>query len=125
MSTLKTILIVDDEEDIVKALTLRLSDTGYKIIMAKDGMAGLELARAENPDLILLDVMLPKLDGYKICRMLKYDERYKKIPIIMLTAKATEEDKHMGEDVGANEYLTKPYDPHKLLELIAKYCRGS
>ncbi|MFC1496319.1 response regulator transcription factor [Candidatus Margulisiibacteriota bacterium] len=118
----RSILIVDDEEDIVRALSIRLASMGYQLFTAADGLTGLEIARAEKPDLILLDVMLPKLDGFKVCRMLKYDEKFKRIPIIMLTAKVTDVDQVMGRDVGANEYLTKPFDPDRLVELVEKYA---
>ena len=119
------ILIIDDEEDVVRVLTIRLEALGYKVISAADGLAGLEKVRSEKPDLALLDIMLPKLDGYKVCRMIKFDENLKNIPIIMLTAKAADLDRNLGRDVGANEYLTKPFDPDKLVALIQKYTSGS
>jgi len=81
----------------------------------------LHQARRETPDLILLDVMLPKLDGYKVCRLLKFDERYKHIPILMLTAKTQEKDKTVGKETGANEYITKPFDLDQLVEKIKSY----
>ena len=120
---LSKILLIDDEPDIVRTLSLRLAPLGYNIITAMDGLIGLELARSEKPDLILLDIMLPKLDGFKVCRMLKYDQRYKDIPIIMITAKATDLDKEMGQDVGADDYLTKPFDSKRLVELIETYLK--
>lgn len=113
-------MIIDDEPDIVEALKMRLEIPGYEVISAGDGLAGLEKVRSENPDIILLDVMLPKLDGFKVCRMIKFDERFKDIPIIMLTAKAADIDKTTGGEVGADCYLTKPFDPTKLLDLIAQ-----
>ncbi len=118
------ILIVDDESDIVSALTIRLESLGYEIISAEDGITALEKARSEKPDLILLDVMLPKLDGYKVCRMLKFDEKYKDIPIIIITAKGEELNRRMGMDMGANAYITKPFKPEdltsKIKELLTK-----
>jgi DNA-binding response OmpR family regulator len=90
---------------------------GFQVLAAYNGEEGLNQARSENPDLILLDLMLPKLDGYKVCRLLKFDERYKHIPIFMLTAKTQEKDKILGKETGADEYLTKPFD---IDELIAK-----
>ncbi|KAF0133706.1 MAG: response regulator with CheY-like receiver domain and winged-helix DNA-binding domain [Candidatus Saganbacteria bacterium] len=120
----KKILVVDDEEDIINTLTIRLKSNGYDVISASDGMSALSKAREEKPDLILLDIMLPKLDGYKVCRMLKFDENYKNIPIIMITAKVAEQDKKMGAEVGADAYLVKPFNPEELLrkvnELISK-----
>ncbi|OGC07604.1 hypothetical protein A2230_02290 [candidate division WOR-1 bacterium RIFOXYA2_FULL_36_21] len=112
------ILIVDDEEDIVSALSIRLKAAGYDVIFAYDGMEGLEKARLERPDLILLDIMLPKLDGYKVCRILKFDEKFKHIPIIMITAKFGEDNKKMGGCVGADAYILKPFDPKELMSKI-------
>ena len=114
----KRILVVDDEVDLVETLTFRLEANGYEVIKAYDGQAGLDLAKKGNPDLIILDLMLPKLDGYKVCRMLKFDEKYKKIPIILFTARAQESDKKMGVEVGADAYITKPFDPQVLLAKI-------
>ena len=114
----KKILLVDDEPHIVIMLENRIKQAGYEIITASDGQLGLEKARKEKPDLIILDVMLPKLDGYKVCRMLKFDDKYKHIPIIMFTARAQEADRKMGEEVGADGYVTKPFEPQVLLNKI-------
>ena len=84
----KRILLIEDEADMVYALTLQLEAINCEVLSAADGQTGLDMARKEKPDLIILDLMLPKMDGYKICRMLKFDEKYKKIPIIMFTARA-------------------------------------
>jgi len=116
----KTILIIDDEDDLIKALTVRLNDAGYTVLSARDGFEGLNLARKEEPDLILLDLMLPKIDGFKVARFLKFDESYKNIPIIMLTARAEEEDKVLGMQTGADLYVTKPFDDEMLLVAIDK-----
>lgn len=114
----KRILVVDDEKDMVYAVTLQLEAAGYEVISAVDGKDGLEKARKEKPDLIILDLMLPGIDGYKICRMLKFDEKYKKIPIILFTARAQEADKKLGMEVGADAYITKLFEPKVLLEKI-------
>jgi len=114
----KKILVVDDEPDVASLLTLMLKSQGYNIISAGDGQEALEKARGENPDLILLDIMLPRLDGYKVARMLKFDENFSHIPIIMLTAKIQERDKQMGMEMGANDYVTKPFDTAALLGKI-------
>ncbi len=111
----KRILIVDDESDLVELVKLRLEANGYEVIVAGDGQSGLDKARTEKPDLIVLDVMLPKIDGYKVCRMLKFDEKYRHIPIIMFTARAQESDRKTGEQVGADAYITKPFEPAALL----------
>jgi len=114
----KKILIVDDEERILKMTRIRLESSGYKIITASDGKDGFKKAQKEQPDLIILDIILPKLDGYKVCRMLKFDDKYKKIPIILFSARAGESDKDMGKDVGADFFLPKPLNSEILLEKI-------
>ena len=114
----KKILLVDDERDLVETLRFRLEANDYEVTPAYDGQEGLNKAREVNPDLIILDLMLPKMDGYKVCRMLKFDEKYKKIPIIMFTARAQDSDKEMGKEVGADAYITKPFDPQSLLSKI-------
>jgi|SRR3989339_1294647 len=115
---MKKVLLVDDEEDIVGALTIRLKASGYDVISASNGMEGLEKARSEKPDVILLDIMLPKLDGYKVCRILKFDEKFKNIPIIMVTGKFGEENRKLGMDVGADAYILKPFNPKELMAKI-------
>lgn len=117
------ILLVDDERDIVEVITSRLEGAGYEVIPAYDGQEGLDKARSEKPDLIILDLMLPKMDGYKVCGFLKFDERYKHIPIIMFTARAQEEDKKLGFEVCANAYITKPLEPDVLLGKIQELLR--
>jgi DNA-binding response OmpR family regulator len=114
----KKILVVDDESDLVAMISIRLEASGYKVVAAYDGQEALEKVRQENPDLIVLDIMIPKLDGYKVCRMLKFDEKYKHIPIILFSARAQESDKKLGEQVGANAYITKPFEPKVLLDKI-------
>ena len=115
----KRILLVEDEADMVYALTLQLEAINCEVLSAADGQIGLDMARKEKPDLIILDLMLPKMDGYKICRMLKFDEKYKKIPIIMFTARAQDKDKKLGQEVGADAYITKPFDSKDLLNKIS------
>ena len=104
----KRILIVDDEPALRMGLKVRLEAQNFEILEASDGQAALDKAKSENPDLIILDVMLPGIDGYKVCRMLKFDEQYKSIPIIMLTARAQVQDEQTSKQVGADAYLTKP-----------------
>ena len=112
-------MLIEDEVDMVYALTLQLEAINFEVLSATDGQAGLDMACNKNPDLIILDVMLPKIDGYKICRMLKFDERYKKIPIIMFTARVQDQDKKLGQEVGADAYITKPFDSKELLDKIS------
>lgn len=119
--TPKKILIVDDELDIIETLQFALEQEGYQCYSALDGVDGLNKARAENPDLIFLDIMLPKMNGYKVARLLKLDERYRHIPIIMLTAKTRDADRIKAIETGADEYVTKPFDINHLLDLVKRY----
>ena len=114
----KRILIVDDEQDLVAMVKMRLEASGYETLEAYDGQDALKKAQEEKPDLIVLDLMLPKMDGYKVCRMLKFDEKYRHIPIIMFTARVQDSDKQMGMEVGADAYITKPFEPQILLSKI-------
>ena len=113
-----TILIVDDEKDLVSMVKLRLEAAGYDTIEAYDGQEALTKAQNKNPDLIILDLMLPKMDGYKVCRMLKFDSRYKSIPIILFTARVQDSDKSLGQEVGADAYISKPFEAEVLLAKI-------
>lgn len=115
----KRILLIEDEADMVYALKLQLEAVNYEVLSAIDGQAGLDVARKEKPDLIILDLMLPKIDGFKICRMLKFDKRYSKIPIIMFTARAQNQDMKLGQEVGADAYIIKPFDAQVLLNKIS------
>ncbi len=117
----KKILIIEDYNNIVEILTMRLSAMGYAVISAKDGQEGLTLARKEKPDLIVLDVTLPKMNGYKISRLLKFDSKYKDIPIIMLTARETKRDEQVGLETGADEYIYKSDRTGKLLKTIRHF----
>jgi len=115
----KKILIVDDEPQVIDILRIKLEAHDYEVIPAFDGKEALEKAREVNPDLIILDVVVPKRDGYKVCRMLKFDEKYKEIPVIMLTGRrTTKEDKQLGTEVGADAYITKPFDPENMLVIM-------
>ena len=103
----RKILVVDDEESIVDLLSLRLTKAGYEVETAENGMDGLNKARTAAHDLIILDIMLPGINGYKVCQMLKFDENFRHIPIILLTAKNQDEDRDMGMKTGADLYLVK------------------
>jgi two-component system alkaline phosphatase synthesis response regulator PhoP len=117
----KKILVVDDEVDLVETIRFPLEMEGFNVLVSYNGEDALNQARKESPDLILLDLMLPKLDGYKVCRLLKFDERYKHIPILMLTAKTQEKDKLLGKETGADEYITKPFDIDELMKKVKAY----
>ena len=116
----KRILLIEDEKDMVFAVTLQLQAAGYEIIVAGNGEEGLDKARREKPDLIILDLMLPKMDGYKVCGLLKSDKKYMHIPVIMFSARASQADKELGKKVFVDAYITKPFDPKALLDTIRK-----
>ena len=119
----ETILIVEDEKDIVKMLEYNLKKEGYKVLVADDGEEAIEDANAKHPDLILLDLMLPGLDGLEVCKELKKERKTKSIPVIMLTAKAQESDKVVGLELGADDYVTKPFSPRELIARIKAVLR--
>lgn len=116
----KRILVVDDEIDILKVIKLQLETFGYDVITATDGLDGLNIARREKPDLIILDIMMPKMSGYKVARFLKFDEEFKNIPIIMLSGLSGDADKSTGTETGADVYLIKPFGSQELLDTIRK-----
>ena len=116
----RTILVVDDDKKIVQLVSLYLRKEGYRVLPAFDGQEALEIARSQQPDLIVLDLFLPELDGTDVCRLLRADSR---VPIIMLTARATDEDKLLGLDLGADDYLTKPFNPRELVARVRAVLR--
>ncbi len=120
---MKKILIVDDEQDIVESLKFVLETADFTCYCAYNGEDGLRLAKEIIPDLIILDVMMPKINGYKISRLLKYDAKYKNIPILMVTARSQEEDKLIGEETGADEYITKPFELDEVVKTVEKYLK--
>ena len=119
----KKILIIEAEKDLAKTITFRLEAKGYTVIDSYDGQDGLEKAKKDKPDLVILDLMLPKMDGYKVCGLLKKDSRYARIPIIMFTARAQEEDFSLGKELGAEAFITKPFEPSELLSKIKKFLK--
>ena len=116
----KRILIVEDEPAIRATLRARLEANQYEVLCTKDGEEGLSLARQEEPDLIILDVILPKWNGYTICAILKGDEHYRHIPILMLTERATSINRKHGRKVGADAYITKPFDSAVLMQAVRR-----
>jgi DNA-binding response OmpR family regulator len=112
------ILVVDDEPDLLAVLKFALEAEGFECMPASDGEKGLELARSAPPALIVLDLMLPRLDGYKVCRALKADERLKRVPILVLSARGGDTDRRLAFDLGADEYVTKPYEVADLMRRI-------
>jgi len=114
----KKILIVDDEPNIIFMLSHRLKQSGYEVITAKDGQEAFDVAKKEKPDIIILDLMLPKMNGYTVCGLLKRDTNFSRTPIIMLTARAQSSDKKQGEEAGADAYIKKPFKSEELLNII-------
>lgn len=114
----KRILIVDDDQGIRQILKKSLESQGYEVLTASDGQEGLKSARQNHPHLLILDLMLPLLDGYKVCRMLKFDRKFKEIPIIMLTSCSEQADEKLGYEVGADAYMTKPFNSKDVIEKI-------
>lgn len=120
---MKKIFLVDDEKDMVEVVTSRLRSNNYDVITAYDGQEALNKAHKEKPDLIILDLMLPKMDGYKVCGLLKSDSRYAKIPIIVFTARAQESDIKLAKEVGADAYITKPFESQALIAKIKELLK--
>ena len=118
-TAVKKILLVDDEPDMLTVNSGLLKSCGYKAFLAKDGYEALEIIKKNQVDLIILDLMLPKIDGYLICGMLKRDVRYSSIPIIIVSARNDEQDKKKAKAVGADDYIAKPFDPEKILSLVS------
>jgi twitching motility two-component system response regulator PilG len=116
----KKILIVEDEESLLKLESILLTTKGYLVQGATSGRSALESVAEEPPDLILLDIMLPEIDGFEVCRRLKSSPKTRHIPIILLTAKKTPEDVARGEEVGADQYITKPFKSAMVMESIEK-----
>jgi len=117
------ILIVEDEKDIVKMLDYNLKKEGFRTLSCHDGEYALDLAGREHPDLIILDLMLPGMDGLEVCKALKKESKTQGIPVIMLTAKAQESDKIVGLELGADDYVTKPFSPRELIARIKAVLR--
>ena len=118
----RKILIVDDEKNIVEIIAFNLKKEGYQVIKAADGEEGVKMAMEENPDLILLDIMMPKMDGWEVCREIRKNS---KVPIIMLTAKASEADELKGFELGVDEYISKPFSPKILVARVEAVLRRS
>ena len=121
MEQKKTVLIVEDEKNIVDIIRFNLQRTGYNTLEAYDGEAGLAMAREKKPDLILLDVMMPKMMGFDVCRALRAEGD--NVPVIILTAREEEEDKILGLEIGADDYITKPFDPIEVLARVRSQLR--
>jgi CheY-like chemotaxis protein len=122
----KRVLVVDDDRVIQQLLQVNLELEGYEVVAtASDGAEALEKITKLKPDLVILDVMMPKMDGLEVCRRLKADPKLAKIPIILLSARAQDLDIREGLDIGADAYLTKPFDPVELLEIVGRLVSGA
>ena len=120
---MKTILVIEDEKDLAELISFKLEKEGYRVLTAVDGASGLESARCNVPDLILLDLMLPAISGVEICKILKKSEKTSRIPIIILTAKGEEIDRVVGFEVGADDYVVKPFSNRELMLRIKAVLR--
>ena len=118
-----TILMVEDEANIVEMVKYNLEEAGFRVHVARDGRSGLERALKELPDLILLDLMLPQVDGLTVCKTLKQNEKTRHVPIIMVTAKGEEVDKVLGLELGADDYMAKPFSPRELVARVKAILR--
>ena len=118
-----TILVIDDEKDLIELIRYNLEKDGFEVKGAVDGESGLALAAQELPDLILLDLMLPGIDGLEVCRMLRSETRTARIPVIMLTARGAESDRVVGLELGADDYVTKPFSPRELTARVKALLR--
>lgn len=117
------ILVVDDEPHIIELVKFNLETTGFKVLEASDGQKAIEIIKSKKPDLVLLDLMLPIIDGFEVCRILRKNEKTREIPVIMLTAKSEEVDKILGFEVGADDYITKPFSTRELVARVRAVLR--
>ena len=123
--TNETILLIEDDKNILELVKYNLEQEGFRVLTATQGPTGLEKALKERPALVLLDLMLPEMNGLEICKTLKLNEKTRLTPIIMLTAKSTESDKVVGFELGADDYVTKPFSPRELMARIKAVLRRS
>jgi two-component system alkaline phosphatase synthesis response regulator PhoP len=121
---LSKILVVDDETYIVELVKFNLEKEGFQVIVAYDGLTALDIVKSQRPDLIILDIMLPQMDGFQVCKLLKQDSSYSFIPIIMLTARGEELDTVLGLELGADDYIKKPFSPRELLARVKARLRA-
>lgn len=118
-----TVLVVEDEEDILDLVAYNLQQAGFRVLRAVDGVEGLRVAQRERPDLLVLDLMLPKMDGKDVCRSIRQGEETHAIPVLMLTARTEEVDRIVGFEIGADDYMTKPFSPRELVLRVQAILR--
>ncbi len=119
----RKVLVVEDEPTIAKTVRLALEAEGFEVFVAEDGLEALKMVRNDSPDLILLDVMLPKFDGFKVCRLLKFDKNTGHIPIVLSSARNSDADLERGRKAGADEYIAKPFDLEQLVQIVRTRIR--
>jgi len=124
MKSQQSIMIVDDDKDLVSLVERILKEEGYQVIRAYDGNSALALSKKDEPDLIILDILMPGIDGYSVCSNIKMDETTKDIPVLMLTALSSKLNKQLAQDVGADGYITKPFNSKDLLDTIARLLKS-
>jgi DNA-binding response OmpR family regulator len=117
------VLVVDDEEYIQHILNFSFGAEGFEVITASDGEEAVTMARSERPDIIVLDIMMPKMDGYEACKQIKADPQTQDIPVILLTAKGREVDRKLGAEAGADDYVVKPFSPGRLIERVEGFIK--
>ena len=120
----KCVLVVDDDPMVIKVLKEPLVKAGYQVLVANHGLEALQVVKTKTPDLIILDILMPLLDGFRTARILKFDKRFKNIPIVVLTSRATEGERKIGEQVGADEYVYKPFRPPQVLTIVQRYLNA-
>ncbi|MFP3854186.1 MAG: response regulator transcription factor [Anaerolineales bacterium] len=118
------ILVAEDERDIRELINFTLRLRGYEVVLARDGEEALELALKEHPDLVLLDIRMPRMSGYEVCQLIKDNEATKHIPVVFLTAKGQESEVQQGMKAGATDYILKPFSPDTLVERLQKHLEG-
>ncbi len=123
MTDKKFLLLVEDDLFSSETLKFALEAKGHDVLLSTNGKDALSVVREKHPQLIILDIMLPKMDGYHFCRLIKFDTRFKDIPVIMVSSKIQEADKKLGIACGGNEYVTKPYDINNLVNLVEGYLK--
>lgn len=121
MNSEYTILIVDDSPVVVEAVRDALDKDGYNVLTAGDGIEGLDMIKQNHVDLILLDIDMPRMNGYQLCKLIKRDDKFKNIPVVMLTAKSADTDRMWGVKAGTDEYLTKPFNYAKVKEIMGRF----
>jgi DNA-binding response OmpR family regulator len=120
---MKKILIIEDDKNIVLSLKMYLEKLKYEVAVASDGLKGIELAQKEVPDLIMLDIILPKMDGYMVCEALKKETNTKNIPIVFISAKTSEKDIDKAFEAGGDDFIVKPFDHKKIAKVLKKFSR--